>query len=414
MIVGARKFRFQVRARGDWLSALQFSSRPLPLRLKSIVASTAMNENSNPVVIDNGSAMCRAGFGGDDAPRTAFPAVVGRPSPDGLMAKMPQDSTFVGDEALANRGMLTLKYPIEHGVVTNWDDMEKIWHHTFYNELRVVPEEHPVLLTEAPLNPKANREKLTQIMFENFSVPGLYVASPGTLSLYSAGRTTGIVLDCGEGVSCSTPIYEGYSLSDGITRFNVAGAEVTSELRRRLAERRLNLTSTAEREILRDIKEKVCYVALNYADELKEASDKTYELPDGEIITIRGEDRISCPETLFSSADAVYLSRDTFEGIHSMVYASIIKCDADLHAGLFGNIILAGGTTMLPGIQERMTKEMQALVPPTMQIKVVAPPERKHSVWIGGSILASLSTFQQMWISKQEYDDSGPSIVHRK
>jgi len=189
---------------------------------------------------------------------------------------------------------------------------------------------------------------------------------------------------------------------------------VTSELRRRLAERRLNLTSTAEREILRDIKEKVCYVALNYADELKEASDKTYELPDGEIITIRGEDRISCPETLFSSADAVYLSRDTFEGIHSMVYASIIKCDADLHAGLFGNIILAGGTTMLPGIQERMTKEMQALVPPTMQIKVVAPPERKHSVWIGGSILASLSTFQQMWISKQEYDDSGPSIVHRK
>jgi len=358
-----------------------------------------------PVVIDNGSAMCKAGFGGDDAPRAVFSSVVGRPRRDSLMARALEDKAFVGDEAQTKRGVLTLDYPIDQGIVTNWNDMEKIWHHAFYNELHVAPEEHPVLLTEAPLNPKANREKLTQIMFENFSVPGLYVVSPGELSLYATGRATGIVLDCGHSLSCSIPIYEGRWLHYGTKRSNVAGSAIQRDLQRRLAERGLHFTSSAEREILRNIKEKACYIAVDYASESKEASDKNYELPDGEVITIHGDERMDCPEMLFSPCH---------EGIHSMVHASIMTCDADLHQDLFGNIILAGGTTMLPGIQERVTKELQALAPAATQIRVIAPPERKYSVWIGGAILASLSTFQRMWISKQEYDESGPSIVHRK
>jgi len=306
-----------------------------------------------------------------------------------------------------------MKYAIEHGVIQNWDDMEKLWHHTFYNELRVNPDEYKVLLTEAPMNPKMNREKMTQVMFETFNVPSLYIGIQAVLSLYSSGRTTGIVLDAGDGVTHTVPIYEGFSMPHAIMRNDFAGRDLTEHLQKLLMETGRTFSTSAEKEIVRNVKEQLCYVALDYEEELSASRkcvvEKEFELPDGTVMQV-GNQRFRCPEALFKPS---MIGLEAL-GMHEMVSTSISKCDIDVRRELYHNIVLSGGTTLFEGLPERLTKEVGLLCPAAVKPKVVAPPERKYSVWIGGSILASLTTFQNMWVSRKEYDEMGPAIIHNK
>ena len=412
------------------------------------------DESSSSIVIDNGSYMIRAGFSGDDVPKAVFRTITGRTRHYGIMVGMPQRNWYVGDEALSKRGILSIRYPVEHKIVMNWDDMERIWHHSFYNELRICPEEHAILLSESPFNTKLNREKTTQIMFETFNVPAMYLAVDAVLALFGSGRTTGIVLDSGDGVTNTVPIYEGQALRDAMNHFDVGGRDITDYLMTLLTKRGYSFTTSAEREIVRDIKEKLCcfepklleferyYTATNLSERAEimssvfggditrilcqylpqtaeqdvdyqsiynDAEIKEYELPDVTVLCV-SEERLKAPQILFQPN----LGNRSRDGIHKLLFASIGKCDKDIHNDLYQNVVLSGGSTMFDGMAETLQMKLELLAPKSTKIKVIAPPERKCSVWNGGSLLSSLSTFQEMWVSKDEYDEHGPSIVHRK
>ena len=248
---------------------------------------------------------------------------------------------------------------MEHGIVTDWDDMIEIWHNAFHNELRVDPEEFPILLTEAPLNPKAMRGKMTQIIFQKFKSPAMYIANQAVLSLFSSGRTTGIVVQSGDGVSHTVPIYETYALPHATLPLEIAGGNLTDYLASMLNDRGYSFTTTSELEIVRDIKEKLCYVPFDFESKGR-TEEKLYELPDGQVITI-GNERLRCPEATFQP----YLLGLDSAGIHEMTYNSIMKCDDDIREDLWTNIFLSGGSTMFPGFAERMQKELVALAPRT-------------------------------------------------
>jgi centractin len=394
---------------------------------------------------------------------------VGRPKHVKVMATgAAEGELFVGDKARDLRGILRLTYPTQHGIITDWEDMHAVWQH-MYHELSIVQDQHPVLLTESPLNPKSNRGKAAEIFFETFNVPALYVQVQAILSLsvkdqhtrrstalistcvhrahldeqwltlirlfmvlssvrYASGRTTGVVLDSGDGVTSCVPVYEGFTLPNSITRIDVGGRDVTDYLQLLLRKNNgVNLYTSAEREVVKEIKEKICYVAYNidnyekeYSSDSKHLVDSTlgadelepeipYKLPDGSILHV-GSEKFRAPELLFNPS----LIGLEYPGIHQTLVNCISKCDLDLRRTLYSHITLSGGSTLFDGFGDRLLSEVRRLAPRDTKIKIWAPPDRILSTWIGGSILASLATFKKMWVTKKEYEEGGKNAIYRK
>nr|XP_020636040.1 beta-centractin [Pogona vitticeps] len=347
---------------------------------------------NQPVVIDNGSGVVKAGFAGDQIPKYCFPNYVGRPKHVRVMAGALEGDLFIGPKAEEHRGLLSIRYPMEHGIVRDWNDMERIWQYVYSkDQLQTFSEEHPVLLTEAPLNPSKNREKAAEVFFETFNVPALFISMQAVLSLYATGRTTGVVLDAGDGVTHAVPIYEGFAMPHSIMRVDIAGRDVSRYLRLLLRKEGYDFHTSAEFEVVKTI---------------KEVRTGLTEAPRLDV----GPSRFRAPELLFQPD----LIGDESEGIHEVLAFAIQKSDMDLRRTLFANIVLSGGSTLFKGFGDRLLSEVKKLAPKDVKIKISAPQERLYSTWIGGSILASLDTFKKMWVSKKEYEEDGSRAIHRK
>ncbi|XP_042872732.1 actin-like [Penaeus japonicus] len=355
------------------------------------------------VVVDVGSDTIKAGFSRDDTPRSVFPSCVTRPRHE--KKSLYQKPWYAGDAKMPRADVFSRKFPVENGVISDWDDMTKIWQHTFENELSVDPKDNPLLLVVSAHNASSTRELLLETMFEYFHVPAIYLANPYILALCASGRTSGVVMDTGDGVSHAVPILEGTIVPHALQRLDVGGRSLTDHMLKILAEQGHAFRTSEGQSIARDVKEKLCYVMTNsyHSFPFKE----TYTLPGGNAITV-GRERFVCPEGLFQPSHLGLHS----QGIHKVVNTSVLLCDKAVRKLLYQNITLSGGNTLFPGLEERLLKEVTDLTPAGTKVKVVAKPQRKFAVWGGGSIVASHPNFQKLWISKELYDEVGPAVLN--
>jgi actin-related protein len=360
------------------------------------------------VIIDNGSGTCKAGLSTQEVPKVVFPEYIAKPR-EAYKSELEKEYYF-GHEVDAVRGKVSIQYPLENGIIENFEQMELIWEYTFDTLLGVNTQNHPVLLTEPPYNPKPNRERMVEIMFETFGVPSLNISIQGVLALLGQGRTTGLVLDSGEGVTHTIPIFDGFGLPMGINRLDLAGRELNTLLAKLLAQEGMCLTTTDDQHHVREMKERHCYCALDPNKEVGE--DVVYQLPDGREVNLADE-RWKCPEALFNPQMVGLESL----GVGGLVYQSIERCEIDVRKTLLSNVILSGGSTMFPGFAERLTKELKYSAPTASQanIRVVQSKDQKHAVYAGAQVFSTLRSMQEdQWMNIEDYDEYGANFIHDK
>ena len=362
-------------------------------------------EGNKHIIIDNGSCYIKAGFGEDEEPKSVFPTILGENPKYKRIFGGDTKEFYVGPNAEAKLGLLNFKSPIKRAVIKDWDIMEKIWDHIFTNELRVAPEEHNLIISQPVNNIKENKEKIAEIMFESFNIPGLYIADSALLSAYAAGKFTGMVIDMGDGITQFSPIYEGFLLEDKCERINIGGKDITKYMRKILNKKGYKFSKDSEKYIARAIKEKACYISLS-KDEVETFE---YELPDGNIVNIK-EERTEAPEAIIFDSSLIFKEEKNIPEICNNI---IQKCNIDIKKDLYNCIILSGGNSMFKGLPEKFTNEIKDLVNESMkeEIKVIANPERKFATWIGGAILSGVSSIDDKWTTKEEYGENGPNII---
>lgn len=384
-------------------------------------------EGHNVIVCDNGTGFVKCGYAGSNFPSHIFPSLVGRPiiRSSAKIGNIEVKDLMVGDEASQLRSMLEVNYPMENGIVRNWDDMKHVWNYTFHEKLKIDTKNTKVLLTEPPMNPTKNREKMVEVMFEEYQCAGVYIAIQAVLTLYAQGLQTGVVIDSGDGVTHICPVYEGFSLPHLTRRLDVAGRDITKYLIKLLLLRGYAFNHSADFETIRMMKEKLCYVGYNIEQEQKLSTETTvlvesYTLPDGRVVKLGGE-RFEAPEILFQP----HLINIDGVGVAELLYNTIQAADIDTRAEFYKHIVLSGGSTMYPGLPSRLEREIKQLyLERTLKgdtsklskfkIRIEDPPRRKHMVFLGGAVLADIMKDKDsFWMTRAEYQEKGLKCLEK-
>ncbi|KAL2296809.1 hypothetical protein Nmel_014858 [Mimus melanotis] len=361
------------------------------------------------VVIDSGSCFTRGGFAGQEQPQCVLRTVLVHPCRAGSPGDAQQPCPAPGSPAAPRC------YPLRYGVVEDWDSMGTLWSHLLSCCLKVLPEEHPVLLAESPSCPPGDREKAAELLFESFGVPALHLANTGLLSLCAHGRVTGLAVEAGAALSHVTPVCGGQTLRTGTRCLGVAGDHLSRHLQRLLLDSPTELPAlqALTERVLTQLKEQCCYVSLDYEGDLLQQGSRhpaRFQTPDGHWITL-GKERFCCPEPLFRPE----LLHHSCPGLHQLARQSLHTLPEHARRHVLGNIVLSGGSSMFLGFPERMCLELNFLLQGAgVHIEVLANPKRGTAAWAGGSMAASLTSFQHSWMTKDEYQEHGAGYVHTR